>query len=104
FKMWELSGTEITASGEDKPFVAYCSTFDNKKIAEGRESFDVPVTHFNLNAAAEVKKEKVVLHSENQGKDDGGGTSLSGAWKAKRVQVWGCSDDGIHWKNEQLVV
>ncbi len=104
YKLWELSGTEITASGEEKPFLAYMPTFTNTKLAEGKESFDGPVVHFKPNAAAEVKNEKFVLRSVNQGKDDGGGTSLSGAWAAKRVQAWASSDDGIHWANEQLVL
>ena len=104
YKLWELAGTEITASGEEKPFVGHMSTFTNKKIAEGRESFEAPVIHFKPTASAEVKKQTFVLRSENQGKDDGGGTSLSGAWTAKRVQAWACSDDGIHWRNEQVIL
>jgi len=102
YKLWELAGTE--ASGEDKPFLAYMPTFTNTKLADGKESFDGPVIHFKPNAAAEVKTEKFVLRALNQGKDDGGGTSLSGAWTAKRVQAWAESDDGIHWRNEQLVL
>jgi hypothetical protein len=45
-----------------------------------------------------------VLRSANQGTDDGGGTSLSGAWTAKRVQAWASSHDGIHWENEQVIL
>ena len=104
YKMWELAGTELTESGEEKPFLAYLPTFDNKKIAEGKESFEGPVVHFKTNGAAEVKVKNFVLRAANQGADDGGGNSLSGAWSAKRVQAWAQSDDGIHWKNEQVLL
>ena len=104
YKLWELAGTEVTASGEVKPFLAYMPTFTNTKLPDGRESFDGPIIHFKPNAAAEVKTQKFVLRAANQGKDDGGGTSLSGAWTAKRVQAWAESDNGIHWRNEQLVL
>jgi hypothetical protein len=51
-----------------------------------------------------VTKEKFVLLYADEGKDDGGGTSLSGAWTAKRVQAWAASNDGIHWENEQVIL
>ncbi len=104
YKFWELAGTEITAAGGEKPFLAYMPTFTNTRLSDGKESFVGPVVHFKPNAAAEVKAEKFVLRSVQQGKDDGGGTSLSGSWSAKRVQAWAESDDGIHWRNEQLVL
>lgn len=104
YKLWELAGTQITASGEEQPFLAYVPTFTNTKLPDDKESFEAPVIHFKPNAAAEVTTEKFVLRAENQGKDDGGGTSLSGAWSAKRVQAWASSDDGIHWKNEQVIL
>jgi hypothetical protein len=75
--LWELTGTEVTADGKERPFLAYMPYFTNTKLPDGKESFDAPVIHFKPNAAAEVKNEKFVLRSENQGKDDGGGTSLS---------------------------
>jgi hypothetical protein len=104
YKLWELSGTEITDAGE-RPFTALMPTFTPTNAADGKSTaFEAPVVHLKPNAAAEVKKEKFVLRSGNQGKDDGGGTSLSGAWTAKRVQAWAESDDGMHWKNEQLVL
>ena len=104
YKLWELAGTEVTAAGEEKPFLAYMPTFTPTKLPDNKESFDGPVIHFKPNAAAEVKNEKFVLRAANQGKDDGGGTSLSGAWTAKRVQAFAESDDGIHWTNEQVVL
>jgi hypothetical protein len=104
YKLWELAGAEITDSGE-KPLLAYMPTFTDTKLADGKTtSFQGPVIHFKPNAAAEVKKEKFVLRSVNQGKDDGGGASLSGSWTAKRVQAWAQSDDGMHWRNEQVVL
>ena len=54
--------------------------------------------------AAKVETKSFVLKSKNQGADDGGGVSLSGAWTAKRVQCFAESDDGIHWTNEQVVL
>ncbi|MBA3482023.1 MAG: hypothetical protein H0T51_09430 [Pirellulales bacterium] len=104
YKLWELAGTEVTESGEDRPFLAYMSTFTNTKLPDGKESFDAPVIRLKPGAAAEVKAEKFVLRAVNQGKDDGGGTSLSGSWTAKRVQAWASSDDGIHWANEQVIL
>jgi hypothetical protein len=47
---------------------------------------------------------RFVLRSGKQGADDGGGVSLSGEWNAKRVQAFAESDDGIHWRNEQVVL
>ncbi len=104
YKLWELSGTQITEAGEEKPFLAYMPTFTNTKVPDDKESFVGPVVYFKPNGAAEVKTEKFALRSANQGKDDGGGTSLSGSWVAKRVQGWAESEDGIHWKNEQIVL
>jgi hypothetical protein len=105
YKLWEVAGTEVLPSGEHRPFLAYMPTFDNKKRADGKsEVFTGPVVHFRSGAAAEVKNETFVLVSDGQGKDDGGGASLSGAWAAKRVQAWARSDDGVHWTDEQLVL
>jgi hypothetical protein len=105
FKLWEVSGTEVLPSGEQRPFRAYMPTFDNKKVAgKNQETFSGPVVHFNKESAAEVKTETFVLLSDKQGKDDGGGASLSGAWSAKRVQAWASSADGVRWEHEQLVL
>jgi hypothetical protein len=104
YKLWELVGTAVTAAGEQKPFLAHMPTFTNTRLPDGRESFEGPVIHFKPNAAAAVTKENFVLLAANQGKDDGGGTSLSGAWNAKRVQAWASSNDGIHWENEQVIL
>jgi hypothetical protein len=104
YKLWELAGTEIADSGEEHPFLAYMPTFTNTKLPDGKESFEGPVIQFKPNAAADVRNKKFVLRSANQGKDDGGGTSLSGAWTAKRVQAWASSLDSIHWENEQVIL
>jgi hypothetical protein len=105
FKLWEVAGTEITASGEEKPFVAYMPTFTPTEVPGKKQTrFEGPVVHFRPNAAATVTKETFVLRSDKQGKDDGGGSSLSGAWAGKRVQAWAESDDGVKWTNEQLVL
>ena len=104
FKVWELTGTEITDAGEERPFVAHMPTFDVKELPDGKAAFEGPVIRFRTPDPAEVKKQKFVLRAANQGKDDGGGTSLSGAWRAKRVQAWAESDDGVHWRNEQVIL
>ena len=106
FKMWELSGTLVETNNPpaEKKFLGYMSTYDMTNNNNGTTSFGAPITHFKTNGAAEVARSNFVLRAENQGKDDGGGTSLSGAWSAKRVQCWAQSDDGIHWKNEQLIL
>jgi hypothetical protein len=104
YKLWELVGTEVTPTGEEKPFLAHMPTFTNTKLPDNKESFEGPVIHFRPNAAAEVRNKKFVLRAAGQGKDDGGGTSLSGSWTAKRVQAWASSDDGINWHNEHVVL
>jgi hypothetical protein len=105
YKIWEVTGSEVSADGAaDKPFIAYMPTFMPKKLTNGVEQFEGPRVYFHTNGAAEVKTERFLLRSESQGHDDGGGTSLSGAWTAKRVQAWAESEDGIHWKNEQVVL
>ncbi|MDB6028236.1 MAG: hypothetical protein JWM68_4459, partial [Verrucomicrobiales bacterium] len=105
YKLWELSGTLVGTNYPvgGKPFVAYMPTFDTTNN-KGTASFGGPMVQFRANGAAEVVRTNFILRAENQGKDDGGGTSLSGAWAAKRVQAWAQSDDGIHWRNEQLVL
>jgi hypothetical protein len=106
FKLWEVSGTLVQTNTalDGKPFLAYMSTYDMTNHNNGTTSFGGPMTQFRTNGPAEVLRTNFVLRAENQGKDDGGGNSLSGAWSAKRVQAWAQSDDGIHWKNERLVL
>jgi hypothetical protein len=106
YKLWEVSGTLVQTNNSDpeKPFVAYMPTYDMTNQNNGTTSFGGPMIHFHTDGAAEVKRTNFVLRAQNQGKDDGGGTSLSGAWTAKRVQAWAQSDDGIHWKNEQVIL
>jgi hypothetical protein len=105
FKLWELSGTQVLESGEEKPFREVMPTFTPKEIPGKKQAkFEAPVVHLNPDSKATVTNETFVLRADKQGKDDGGGTSLSGAWTAKRVQAWAQSDDGIHWTNEQLIL
>ncbi|MGI8604288.1 MAG: hypothetical protein ACR2OZ_15030 [Verrucomicrobiales bacterium] len=105
FKIWEVAGVEVqTADAAAKPFITHMPWFNVKKAADGKAEFDGPCVEFRSNAAADVVKKKFVLRAGNQGLDDGGGTSLSGAWTAKRVQCWASSEDGIHWTNEQVVL
>jgi hypothetical protein len=104
YKLWELKGTEVLASGATRPFVAYTSTFKPTKLTNDTTSFEAPIVHFRKDAPAEVKRETFILRSGNQSKDDGGGSSLSGAWTGKRVQAWARSDDGVHWTDEQVIL
>lgn len=106
YKVWELVGRELKPGGpaEGVPFVAHMPTFTPKELGNGTTEFEGPCITFRAPAAAEVASRKFVLRSKGQGADDGGGTSLSGAWNAKRVQAFAESVDGIHWTNEQVVL
>jgi hypothetical protein len=111
FKVWELVGREVVAGGsanggaaDGVPFIAHLPTFTPKDLGNGTTQFEGPCITFQPPGAAKVEKRTFVLHSGNQGADDGGGVSLSGKWNAKRVQAFAESDDGIHWTNEQLVL
>jgi hypothetical protein len=106
YKVWEVNGREPSAEGavEGKPFRAYMPTFTPTDAGDGTTQFEGPRIAFRPPAAAEVAPARFVLRSGDQGADDGGGTSLSGQWNAKRVQAYAESDDGIHWTNEQVVL
>ena len=105
FKVWELSGTEIRPDAPDgAPFKIQMPTFTPKKLGNGTTEFDGPCITFHPPGAATVQNRKFILRSTNQSADDGGGTSLSGDWNAKRVQTFAESSDGIHWTNEQVVL
>lgn len=106
YKVWELVGREIRADGpaEGEPFTTHMPTFTPKDLGNGTTEFTGPAITFRPPAAAQVDERKFVLRSGKQGTDDGGGTSLSGEWNAKRVQAFAESEDGIHWSNEQVVL
>ena len=106
YKVWELKGREVKSGGpaEGAEFVAHMPTFTPKDLGNGTTEFDGPCITFRPPGAAEVVKRKFVLRSGKQGADDGGGTSLSGDWNAKRVQTFAESADGIHWQNEQVIL
>jgi hypothetical protein len=105
FKVWELVGREIRPDApQGTAFTAHMPTFETKKLGNGTTEFEGPCITFHPPGAAEVQKRKFVLRSAHQAPDDGGGVSLSGDWNAKRVQAFAESEDGIHWKNEQIVL
>ena len=105
YKVWELSGREIREDApQGVPFTAHMPTFTPKDRGNGTCEFEGPCIEFRTPGAAEVRKRKFTLRSGRQGADDGGGTSLSGEWSAKRVQAFAESADGIHWTNEQVVL
>ena len=105
FKVWELSGREIRPDApEGAPFTVQMPTFTPKDLGNGTTEFDGPCITFHPPGAATVQNRKFILRSTHQSADDGGGTSLSGDWNAKRVQTFAESADGIHWTNEQVVL
>jgi hypothetical protein len=107
YKIWEVTGTEVAGgdASNAKPFTAYMPWFNVKPRSDGTAEFDGPRVEFRSSASAAVTKPtSFVLRAAKQGADDGGGASLSGAWTAKRVQGWAESDDGIHWRSEQVVM
>jgi len=106
YKVWELKGREVRPTGpkDGIPFVAHLPTFTPKDLGNGMTEFEGPCITFRPPGAAEVQKQKFILRSGKQSADDGGGVSLSGEWNAKRVQAFAESDDGIHWRNEQVVL
>jgi hypothetical protein len=106
YKVWELVGREIRPDGlaDGSPFTAHMPTFTPKDLGNGTTQFEGPCIVFRPPGTAEVSQRRFVLRSGQQGADDGGGTSLSGEWNAKRVQAFAESEDGIHWTNEQIVL
>lgn len=105
FKVWELSGREVRAGApEGAPFTVQMPTFTPKVLGNGTTEFEGPCITFHPPGAAIVQHRKFILQSTHQSADDGGGTSLSGDWNAKRVQAFAESADGIHWTNEQVVL
>ena len=106
YKVWELKGREVKPGGpaEGTAFISHLPTFTPKDLGNGTTEFEGPCITFRPPGAAKVQKRRFVLRSGNQGADDGGGVSLSGEWHAKRVQAFAESEDGIHWKNEQVVL
>jgi hypothetical protein len=106
YKVWELKGREVIpggpAAGAD--FIAHLPTFTPKDLGNGTTEFEGPCITFRPPGAAQVQPRRFVLRSGKQSADDGGGVSLSGEWNAKRVQAFAESDDGIHWRNEQIVL
>ena len=106
YKVWELVGREVRPGGpaEGTPFTAHMPTFTPNDLGNGTTQFEGPCITFHPPGTAEVAQRRFVLRTGQQGADDGGGTSLSGEWKAKRVQAFAESKDGIHWTNEQIVL
>jgi hypothetical protein len=105
YKVWKLTGREVrTDAPSDAPFTAFMPTFTPRDLGNGTTEFEGPCITFAPPAAADVRRRKFVLRSGKQGPDDGGGASLSGDWTAKRVQAFAESDDGIQWRNEQVVM
>jgi hypothetical protein len=129
YKVWEVKGIEIRPDGSEQNVVAFMPSFDQKpynnlshtlsntlpaapKSDEGgsqtssRNAVELtgPRIFFLTNGPARVENCRLVLRANQQGRDDGGGSALSGDWTGKRVQAWAESNDGIHWSNERVVL
>jgi hypothetical protein len=106
FKVWELKGRQVQPDGphKDASFTAHMPFFTPKDLGDGTTEFTGPCITFNPPREARIEQRRFILRSGDQGADDGGGTSLSGAWNAKRIQAFAESEDGIHWTKEQIVL
>ena len=104
YKVWEVKGIEVRPDGSEQPMVAWMPSFDQKKNSTNTIELSGPRIFFSTNGPAKVERCRLVLRANQQGRDDGGGSSLSGDWTGKRVQAWAESEDGIHWSNEQVVL
>jgi hypothetical protein len=104
YKVWEVTGTEIRADGSEQSLVAYMPSFDQKRSSTNTVELSGPRIFFLTNRPARVEKCRLVLRAAHEGRDDGGGSSLSGDWTGKRVQAWAESEDGIQWSHEQVIV
>jgi hypothetical protein len=106
FKVWEVIGQTPDSESPTgfRPVKAYFSSFDHHLRADGLTALRGPRIHFHPEAEAQVKKEVLLLRTGDQGRDDGGGAPLTGAWHARRVQAWAESQDWRHWHGERIVL
>jgi hypothetical protein len=106
FKVWELTGEtpDASAPGGFRPVILHLPFFDHRVTGEGLTEVRGPAIRFHPDARAEVEQVALLLRQANQGRDDGGGAPLTGAWRARRVQAWAESDDWRHWRSERVVL
>ena len=106
YKLWDLTGeTPDPASPSGyRPVRAYFPTFDRHPSSDGLAEFRGPAVTFHPDGIASVDAATYVLRSGDQGPDDGGGGSLTGAWRSRRVIAWAESDDFRHWRHERVVL
>jgi len=106
YKVWEISGEIPDAESPTgfRPLIAYSPFFEHHLQKDGLTEIVGPMIYFHPDSAAEVKDEVILMRSESQGPDDGGGTPLTGAWHSRRVIAWAESDDWQHWRSEQIVL
>ncbi|MFH1568334.1 MAG: hypothetical protein ABIL09_10100 [Gemmatimonadota bacterium] len=106
YKVWEVTGETPDAASPSgfRPVVAHLPSFDHRLRADGLTELRGPLISFHPEEAATVEDGVLLLRAGNQGRDDGGGAPLTGAWHARRVQAWAESDDWRHWRHEQVVL
>jgi hypothetical protein len=105
YKIWEVQGQEVRPGEKGTvAFDQFMPFFTPKELGSGTVELEGPCVTFRPPDVAKVESRKFVLKSGGQASDDGGGTSLSGEWSGKRVQAYAESDDGIHWRNEQVIL
>ena len=105
YKLWELAGTEITAAGEEKPFLAYMPTFTQHK-APGRQGVVRGSGHsFQAERRGRGEERKVrACAPSTRGKTTAAALRCPARGPPSACRHGRESDDGIHWTNEQVVL
>lgn len=106
YKVWEIRGETPDSKSPNgfRPVRAHAPTFEHRALPDGLAELKGPWITFNPDSAAEVREGTLLLRRGGQGRDDGGGAPLTGAWHARRVQAWAESDDWRRWHHERVVL
>ncbi|MDD5708814.1 MAG: hypothetical protein PHR35_23105, partial [Kiritimatiellae bacterium] len=106
YKIWEVTGEtpDSTQPGGWRPVTLYMPAFGHEPRPDGLTELRGPAVTFHPESQATVEPVRVLLRSGGQGKEDGGGGPLTGAWHSRRVMAWAESDDWRHWRHERVVM
>jgi hypothetical protein len=106
YKVWEVTGETPDPSSPTgfRPVTIHCPDFAHKRRPDGLTELWARQITFHPESQARVGETTVLLRTENQGINDGGGGSLTGAWHSRRVIAWAESDDWRHWRSERVVL
>lgn len=106
YKIWEVTGETPDAGsrGGYKPVTLHMPTFGHRPRNDGLTELWGPQVLFNPEGKARVEQVSLLFRTGNQGRDDGGGGPLTGAWHSRRVQAWAESDDWRHWRHERVLL